>query len=101
LKCVSGLLVADETIWRPHRKVIDSAFTPKTLTSFLSIFNEKSKLCVENFKKHHEKHLNENKFDVLDLVSKLALDNLLTTCYGADEKIQTDEECEFLEDTTR
>ena len=87
-----GLIVDGGDVWRSHRKLLNPAFYPTILQSFLPVFNEKSRTLVKVL----AKHLNESEFDVFHSLSGCTLEALLSTSIGLEKDIQNDPNNWFL-----
>jgi cytochrome P450 len=82
----------DELLWRPHRKAADPAFRSSVLKSYLSLFNNNAKVCVELLEK---RCVDGEIFNLTPVWERLTLDNILTTSMGINEHIQNDENSEY------
>lgn len=51
LICVFGLQFLAGAFWRPIRKLLNPSFNLKILQSFVPIFNNKTKIMLENLEK--------------------------------------------------
>lgn len=58
--------------WKPIRKIMNTTFNSKILQSFVPIFNDKTKILLENL----EKEVGECSFDVFKYTSNLTLDTI-------------------------
>lgn len=65
-----ALFTAREHIWRPQRKILNSAFNLKILQSFIPIFNAKSDLLVRNV----GRMIGKGSFDVAPIIFACTLD---------------------------
>lgn len=88
-----GLLLSSGSLWRSHRKLIEPAFNLSILKSFIPIFNEKTKIFLSQV----DEHVNGPMFDISELLTPLALDNILSTSTGLEKNIQTEKNNEYLE----
>ena len=88
----NGLLVDGGDLWRTHRKLLNPAFYPTLLQSFLPTFNNKSKILVEVL----TNHLNKDEFDVYHSLAGCTLETLLSTSIGLEKDIQNDPNNWFL-----
>ena len=88
----NGLLVDGGDLWRAHRKLLNPAFSPAILQSFLPSFNEKSRILVNVL----AKHLNKDAFDVHHSLSGCTLEALFSTSIGLEKDIQNDPNNWFL-----
>jgi cytochrome P450 len=79
-------------VWRLHRKLIDPAFNSAIIKSFLSIFNEKTMICMKKL----EVHAGGAEFNIFNAWGRLALDNLFLTSFGMDKNVQDNEKDESL-----
>jgi cytochrome P450 len=84
-------LIDDEQLWRPHRRALDPAFNSSIVQSFLPIFNEKAKICIEGLKQKHV-------VDPYSLWTPLTLEVFLATSMGLKKDIQGVKNHSFLED---
>lgn len=67
-----GLITANVKYWRPHRKVLNDAFSLKALQSYIGTFCESS----DQFVKELEDFLDGGTFDVLQYSTKCTLDSI-------------------------
>lgn len=88
-----GLLLSGGSLWRSHRKLIEPAFNLSILKSFIPIFNEKTKIFLNKV----EERVDGTMFDISELLTPLALDNILSTSTGLEKNIQTEKNNEYLE----
>lgn len=90
----TGLIASSGPLWKVHRKLIDPMYSTNALRSFLTIFNDKSRVLVAMLKKH----ANRESFDIYDSWTPFALDNILTTSMGLDFRVQFEKNNSYLED---
>jgi cytochrome P450 len=83
----------DELLWRPRRKAAEPTFRTSVLRSYLSIFNENAKVCIDLLK--NRCHSGET-LNIAPFWDRLNLDNILTTSMGITEDIQNNENSEYL-----
>lgn len=81
-----GLVVADEDLWRSHRKLLDPSFNVNVLHSFISTFNRKSEVLIKQL----EKRVNQPEADIFTQIAGCTLETLLLTMMNVDNDIQTD-----------
>lgn len=67
-----GLITAKVESWRPHRKVLNNAFSFSALQSFIPTFCESS----QQFVKEVEVYLDGRPLDILQLSTKCTLDSI-------------------------
>ena len=80
----SGLIVSSGRRWHRDRKMLTPSFHFKILEQFISTMNEKSNIFCDVIETQQLKLT-----DVMDSVSKLALDNILETSFGIKSDLQT------------
>uniref|UniRef100_A0A336LJB7 CSON006017 protein n=1 Tax=Culicoides sonorensis TaxID=179676 RepID=A0A336LJB7_CULSO len=80
----SGLVTADAKTWRVHRKLLNSAFTLKSLQNFIPIFHEGSKEFVRQI----GRNLGKGEFNVLEYAVKATLDSICATSFGVNINAQ-------------
>lgn len=68
----SGLVTADANTWKVHRKLLNSAFTLKSLQNFIPIFHEGS----QEFVRHIGHNLGKGEFNLLEYAVKATLDSI-------------------------
>lgn len=68
----SGLVTADAKTWKVHRKLLNSAFTLKSLQNFIPIFHEGSK----EFVRHIGHNIGKGEFNLLEYAVKATLDSI-------------------------
>lgn len=88
-----GILLSGGALWRSHRKLIEPAFNLSILKSFIPIFNEKTKIFLGKV----GERVNGPMFDISELLTPLAMDNILSTSTGLEKNIQTEKNNEYLE----
>lgn len=71
--------------WRQHRKLLDPSFSASVLKSFLPIFNDKARICMEIL----AEKANGTEFDMYEALTPLSLDTILATSLGLTESLQT------------
>lgn len=59
-------------VWKPIRKIMNTTFNPKIIQSFVPIFNEKTKMLLQNL----DKEVGQSPFDVFKYTSLLTLDTI-------------------------
>ncbi|XP_031639345.1 cytochrome P450 4C1-like [Contarinia nasturtii] len=89
-----GLMSATSSaIWKPIRKLMNPSFNLKILQSFFPIFNEKTKILVENI----ERELGKPHFDINKYTSACTLDLVSKTTMGYDVNVQRNQNHDFLQ----
>jgi cytochrome P450 len=81
-------------MWKSHRKAVEPAFSSSNLKTFMSTFNEKSRIFVDVLGKYS----NGKEFDIFKLYQPLTLENILNTSMGLDKNLQTEKLNESLKD---
>lgn len=56
----NGLFLAKAHIWKPTRKLLNPTFNNKILSSFIPVFNERTKTMVDNL----EEFVDQDQFDI-------------------------------------
>ena len=79
-----GLVVDGGDLWRSHRKLLNPAFYPTILQSFLPALNDKSKILVKVL----AQHLDKEEFNIFHPLSGCTLETLLSTSIGLKKDIQ-------------
>lgn len=87
-----GLLVANGNMWRTHRRLCDPAFNLNILKSFLTIFNDKTKILLKIL----DEKVGGPEFDIYESMAPYALDNIIATSMGIKTDAQTNKDNEFL-----
>lgn len=67
-----GLITANVKSWKPHRRVLNNAFTVKAIHGFMPIFDE----CAKNFVTNLKPHAGDGPFNILQYAVKCTLDNI-------------------------
>lgn len=62
--------------WKPIRKIMNTTFNFKILQSFIPIFNDKTKILLENL----DKEVGQCSFDVFKYMSAFTLDTICGEC---------------------
>ncbi|XP_050054619.1 cytochrome P450 4C1-like isoform X2 [Aphis gossypii] len=89
-----GLFSAPVHKWRQHRRLIAPVFNANLLDQFFPVFNEKSRILIENLKKELGK---TQPFDLSDYIMKTNLDIICQTAMGYNLDSQSNKESEFAE----
>lgn len=80
-----GLLVGSGDIWRAHRKILNPAFSIKVLQPLVPLFDEKSKIFIDNLKAK----VGKGEFDIYVYMSNCSLETLLKGTLDMDRDIQS------------
>ncbi|XP_050069636.1 probable cytochrome P450 313b1 [Anopheles maculipalpis] len=92
-QCETGLFSAPANIWRVHRKHLSPCFNAKILASFVSIFNVKSAVLVDQL----VPHVNKTKlFNVYEYIAKCTLDMVCATTLGTNMNLQNEQGDEYI-----
>lgn len=86
-----SMLIINTEDWRRHRKIIEPAFNPNILRSFLPIFNANTR----TFCKKLEACVDQPEFDISDMMARLSLENILFTSTGLRKDLQNTENDEY------
>ncbi|XP_037041332.1 cytochrome P450 4d1-like isoform X2 [Bradysia coprophila] len=89
-----GIFKSKAHIWKQHRKLLNPTFNHKILTSFIPIFNEKSKIMADKLKQMLNQ---ENLFDISKPFFACTLDTVCATSLGANFDFQKEKNCDILE----
>lgn len=81
-----GVVALEDADWKTHRKLIEPAFSPSILKTFLPIFNEKAKIFVKVL----QAKVNEDQFNIHEPLLRLTLDYILSTSTGLKRDVQTE-----------
>uniref|UniRef100_A0A182KDL4 Uncharacterized protein n=1 Tax=Anopheles christyi TaxID=43041 RepID=A0A182KDL4_9DIPT len=93
-QCETGLFSAPAKIWKVHRKHLSPCFNAKILASFVSIFNAKSAILVEQLE---QLHVNRAKlFNVYEYIAKCTLDMVCATTLGTNMHLQNEQGDEYI-----
>ncbi|KAG4066807.1 hypothetical protein HA402_012874 [Bradysia odoriphaga] len=87
-----GLLTAPVHIWKPMRKLLNSAFNVRILQSFVPVFNEKSTYLIKNI----DRQVGEGTFDILKLLHSCTLDMICSTTLGVNLDSQSGKNGDYL-----
>lgn len=74
---VPGILVAPKHIWKPNRRALNPTFNVKMISTFIPIFNEKSKISINQVDRFVGQHI-----DLHKILFKKTVDEILTTQFG-------------------
>ncbi|XP_048486432.1 cytochrome P450 4c3 [Plutella xylostella] len=77
-----GLVTADVSTWKRHRKLLRPAFSASVVATFLHIFNRQSRQLVSNV----EHHVGGGYFDVAPYVAEISLESICQTATGLPDK---------------
>lgn len=80
----TGLITAKVKTWKPHRKILNNAFSLKALQSYLPIFCESS----DQFVRELAPNIDGPVFDMLGYATKCTLDNICCTSFGVNVNAQ-------------
>ncbi|XP_049534888.1 cytochrome P450 4C1-like [Anopheles darlingi] len=92
-KCEAGLFSAPVSVWRTHRKYLSPCFNTKILASFVSVFNEKSVVLLDQLRSHVDQR---TLFNVYEYIAKCTLDMICATTLGTDMNLQNEEGDEYI-----
>lgn len=81
-----GLVVAGGQMWKDHRKILNPSFSVGVLQHLVPIFDEKTKILVNNLKVK----VGDKQFDIYDYVTACSLETLLKGTMDFDRDIQSD-----------
>lgn len=81
----TGLFTTDAETWKVHRRALNPVFNHKILLKFFPIFNEKSRVCVEQFEQYIGKP-----FDIYRPIYKVVTDVLINTVMDTKMEVQTE-----------
>jgi cytochrome P450 len=85
-------LFDDATVWRVHRKLIEPAFNSGIIKLFLTVFHEKTMICMEKL----DSLSGGAEFNIFEFWGRLTLDNLLSTSFGTNKNVQDNAEDQTL-----
>uniref|UniRef100_A0A182P4H5 Uncharacterized protein n=1 Tax=Anopheles epiroticus TaxID=199890 RepID=A0A182P4H5_9DIPT len=92
-QCETGLFSAPAPIWKVHRKHLNPCFNAKILASFMSVFNAKSAIMVDQL----QRRVNQPKqFNVYEYISKCTLDMVCATTLGTNMQLQNEQGDEYI-----
>lgn len=86
LLLTKGLVLANGQMWKRHRKILNPAFNIGVLQSLIPLFDEKSRIFIDNLEKQVGKH----RFDIYVYMSACSLETLLKGNFDIDRDIQSD-----------
>ncbi|KFB52028.1 AGAP002196-PA-like protein [Anopheles sinensis] len=92
-QCELGLFSASASVWKVHRKHLNPCFNAKILASFVSIFNDKSAVLVDQLRAHIDQR---GLFNVNEYISKCTLDMVCATTLGTNMNLQNEEGDEYV-----
>lgn len=81
--CKSSLIATDKEIWKPHRRLLNAAFKPKVLQSFVPILNENSRILIKKL----EPYLNKSA-DLYRTIFIGHMDTITRTMMGSEMDAQ-------------
>ncbi|KAI8428536.1 hypothetical protein MSG28_007305 [Choristoneura fumiferana] len=87
-----GGIFAPVPIWRPRRKILLPAFSPKIVDSFVPVFVDQSRKLAEKL----EERAGENKFSAWPFISSYTLDSVCETALGVKINAQGNDKSPFL-----
>jgi cytochrome P450 len=73
-----GMLAIGGDKYKVHRKLLNPAFNPKMLKTFMPLIDKNSRRFVLQL----DKHLNGDEFDMLHEVDRFSLENIVETLFG-------------------
>jgi cytochrome P450 len=82
----------DAAVWRVHRKLIEPAFNSAIIKLFLTVFHEKTMICMDKL----DSLAGGAEFNIGPVWSRLTLDNILSTSFGTNTNVQVNEDDETL-----
>ncbi|XP_055325509.1 uncharacterized protein LOC129579448 [Sitodiplosis mosellana] len=92
LPCKLGLVFeTSSAIWKPSRKLLNPIFNLKNLQSSIHIFNEKTKMLVEEVRKE----VGKDAFDIRPYAHACALRGIWSAIMGVDVDFNPDQTKEF------
>uniref|UniRef100_A0A182XWK4 Uncharacterized protein n=1 Tax=Anopheles stephensi TaxID=30069 RepID=A0A182XWK4_ANOST len=89
-QCETGLFSAPANIWRVHRKHLSPCFNAKILASFVSIFNAKSVVLVDQLAAHVD---DKKLFNVYEYIAKCTLDMVCEWIYRLTSYYKVQQQC--------
>ncbi|KAJ6636721.1 putative cytochrome P450, partial [Pseudolycoriella hygida] len=90
----NGLFMAKAHIWKPTRKLLNPTFNNKILSSFIPVFNEKTKIMADNLMPLSH---GAEPFDISKQFFACTLDMVCATTLGAHYEFQTGKNTDVLE----
>ncbi|XP_063621511.1 cytochrome P450 4C1-like [Cydia splendana] len=87
-----GAIFAPVAIWRPRRKILVPAFSPKIVEGFVHVFAEQSMKLAGKL----GKRAGAGKLSVWPFISSYTLDSVCETAFGVKINAQDDEKSPFL-----
>ncbi|XP_055298916.1 cytochrome P450 4V2-like isoform X2 [Sitodiplosis mosellana] len=79
----TGLFTSQPSIWKKHRRELNSTLGPKMVTTFVPIFNKKFQKMTDLM----ERQIGTN-IDIHEIMFRAVIDTLLCTSFGVDSAIQ-------------
>uniref|UniRef100_A0A182MSH0 Uncharacterized protein n=1 Tax=Anopheles culicifacies TaxID=139723 RepID=A0A182MSH0_9DIPT len=79
-----GLFGAPANVWRKHRKLLNTSFSPAVLKSFVPTLNAKA----DQFSRELEEKVSSECFDVHTLLARYTLITISSTSLGADLSVE-------------
>ncbi|XP_052890963.1 probable cytochrome P450 313a4 [Anopheles moucheti] len=79
-----GLFGAPADVWRKHRKLLNTSFSPAVLKSFVPILNAKA----DWFSRELSENVSSESFDVHTLLARYTLITISSTTLGADLSVE-------------
>uniref|UniRef100_A0A182JFN9 Uncharacterized protein n=1 Tax=Anopheles atroparvus TaxID=41427 RepID=A0A182JFN9_ANOAO len=92
-QCELGLFSAPASVWKVHRKHLSPCFNAKILASFVSIFNDKSSVLVNQLAAHVGQR---GLFNVNEYIAKCTLDMVCATTLGTNMNLQNEDGDEYV-----
>ncbi|XP_050545276.1 cytochrome P450 4C1-like isoform X3 [Daktulosphaira vitifoliae] len=93
-----GLSTAAVPKWKLHRRIISPFFNNSHISTFLSVFNEKSVALICNLQKELN---NTESFDIYGYVFTISVDGVCETSLEYNHDVQDNEKTEFLDSMTK
>ncbi|XP_073841480.1 cytochrome P450 4d1-like [Musca autumnalis] len=90
-----GLMNSPGHKWQRRRKILTQAFHYRILKDFIEIFDQQSRIFVQNLKKEYQQQ-SEQGFDLHKWLDLCALDILCESAMGVSINAQTNAGCEYL-----
>lgn len=79
----TGIMTSAPAIWKEHRRALNPTLGPKMVSSFVPIFNEKSKQMVDRLEKHIGTYV-----DMHRVMFKAAIETTLRASFGVNWTMQ-------------
>ncbi|XP_017770762.1 PREDICTED: probable cytochrome P450 4d14 [Nicrophorus vespilloides] len=92
----NGILVADATTWRKHRKLLNPMFSTKILEGFIPTFQRLSDILVDKIRENVSVP-----FDIYPLINLYTLDLICESAMGHEINAQLNSDLQYVKSGTR